>query len=864
MSKYKILLLVANHTCNNIKYNISLNNISIMKNFVNNIVIIDTIGERYSKLLYNDLKKDDKIINYFFINNDNYFDFGKWIFALNKIDISNYDYILFLNDSILITNEIKNYFHYIDNLMGENIDLYAYNDSTQIKYHYQSYLFLLKRENINRFIDFFENKKPLIHDLISLVHNVELNITEIYDNHDVFLKIGEEYNKSKNLYWENEELYQYLISKNIFALIKLKKIYDIQNEYKINIYGNNIEDFDHEFYKSYYELNELNNTELVEHFIKIGQFEGRKFKKDFNCILPKYYREKLDSLGLLYFFDVPYDFDVYYYKKNNSELSNHSYIDCMKHYINHGFYEGRVYNKNDNKNNYLNNIYINILSKFNFTVDNKINKDGSKDISTIIIPESFNLYTYMLLNNYLDQYGYFGIIQKYIVNDIDNSNSFEKNKLEKILSILDIKIYKKIYDNLSNLDSEHILQYFINNELKSKNIYKMPKDFDYKMYKKLYKDISNFSNDDIDIHYLKYGIFENRIYKIPDDFDSNIYKSIYKDVEKLNDEELKIHYLFYGIQEKRIYKLPLDFDHEFYKSLYKDLEKLNSTQLKEHYMNHGIKENRLYKIPDDFNCNLYKSIYDDIKDFSDQELINHYLKNGFSEGRIYKLPDDFNPVLYKSMYKDLSKLNNKELKDHYLKLGVKEKRIYKISSKVSNSDNNYKDIYTYIATTRDTDANKDAKDAKDVKDAKDAKDAKDKNIDNENKKNKLPEDFNPGVYKSIYNDLAKLNNEELIDHYLKFGIKEKRIYKKLNSKLPEDFNPNLYKQIYKDLEKLTKKQLIEHYLNNGINEGRIYKLPEDFNSTIYKNKNKDLSKFNDNELIDHYLTHGIREKRIYK
>ena len=844
MSKYKILLLVANHTCNNIKYNISLNNISIIKNFVNNIVIIDSNEERYAKLLYNDLKNDNKIINYLFINNDNYFDFGKWIFALNKVNINDYDYILFLNDSILITNEIKNYFHYIDHLMCENIDLYAYNDSTQIKYHYQSYLFLLKSKNINRFINFFENKKPLIHDLISLIDNIELNTTEIYDNHDVFLKIGEEYNKSKNLYWENEELYQYLISKNIFALIKLKKIYDIQNEYKINIYGNNIEDFDYDFYKTYYELNELNNNELLDHFIKIGQFEERKFKREFKCILPKYYREKLDSLGLLYFFDVPDDFDVYYYKKNNRELSNLSYIDCIKHYINHGFYEGRVYNKDDNKNSYLNNIYINLLAKFNFTIDSKINKDESN----IIIPESFNLYTYMLLNNYLDQYGYFGIIQKYIVNDIDKNNSFEKSKLGKILEILDIKIYKKIYNNLSNLDSEHIVQHFINNELESKNIYKMPKDFDYKMYKKLYKDISNLSNDDIDIHYLKYGIFENRIYKIPDDFDCTIYKSIYKDVAELSDEELKIHYLFNGIKERRIYKLPLDFDHQFYKSLYKDLEKLNSIQLKEHYMNYGIKEHRLYKIPDDFDCNLYKNIYNDIKNFSDQELINHYLKKGYSEGRIYKLPDDFNPVLYKSIYKDLSGLNNEELKNHYLKLGVKEKRIYKISSKKLDSDNNYKD--------GNKDENKDAN--------------KDENKDDKNKKYKLPEDFNPEVYKSIYNDLSKLNNEELIDHYLKFGIKEKRIYKKprknekLNSKLPEDFNPNLYKKIYKDLEKLTKKQLIEHYLNNGINERRIYKLPEDFNPKMYKNKNKDLSKFNDNELIDHYLTYGIHEKRIYK
>ena len=97
--------------------------------------------------------------------------------------------------------------------MSDTIDLYAYNDSSQIKYHYQSYLFLIKALNMNTFINFFESKKNLIVDLESLVVNVELNMTKIYENHDVFLKIGNEWNKSKNLYWENEELYSYLLSK---------------------------------------------------------------------------------------------------------------------------------------------------------------------------------------------------------------------------------------------------------------------------------------------------------------------------------------------------------------------------------------------------------------------------------------------------------------------------------------------------------------------------------------------------------------------------------------------------------------------------------------------------------------------------
>ena len=417
MSKYNILLLIANHTCSNIKYNISLSNISVIRNFVKNIVIVDTKNEHYAKLLYNDLKYDSKILHHFFVDNDNYFDFGKWNYALNNINISNYDYVLFLNDSIIVTHIIENYFIYIDTIMSSNIDLYAYNDSSQIKYHYQSYLFLIKALNINTFINFFESKKNLISGLESLVINVELNMTNIYENHDVFLKIGNEWNKSKNLYWENEELYSYLLSKNIFAIIKLKKIFDIQKEYKLTIHSKNIDNFDYDFYKSYYELNDYNNQKLLNHFLKIGQFQGYKYNKDFTTMLPKYYRTHLESLGLLYFFDVPDDFDVYYYKKNNDDLSKHSIIEVIKHYIYYGFNEGRIYDKNNKNNNeYLNKFYEKLLLNYNFTISNN-NYDDYKDYN--INHEKINLYCYNLLNNYFNYYGNFGVFQKYIFTKLN-------------------------------------------------------------------------------------------------------------------------------------------------------------------------------------------------------------------------------------------------------------------------------------------------------------------------------------------------------------------------------------------------------------------------------------------------------------
>lgn len=228
MHKYKILLLIANHTCNNIKYNISLSNFSIIKNFVENIVIIDTNGQNYGKLLYNDLKDDKKIIKYFFINNDNYFDFGKWIFAIKNVNINDYDYILCLNDSIIVTNEIKNYFHYIQHFMSEETDLYAYNDSTQINYHYQSYLFGIKDTSIKKFINFFEENKRFINCTNDVISNTELKLANTFISKDCFLHLIDfKSSQNKNIYYCNNNLYKKLYLHNLLPIIKLKKLYEI-------------------------------------------------------------------------------------------------------------------------------------------------------------------------------------------------------------------------------------------------------------------------------------------------------------------------------------------------------------------------------------------------------------------------------------------------------------------------------------------------------------------------------------------------------------------------------------------------------------------------------------------------------------
>jgi len=819
MNKYKILVLIANHTNSQLKYNISLNNISLIKDYVTDICIIDTKNELYAQKLNNDLIKIyNNIIQYIYLDNNYYYDFGKWINALQNIDYDKYDFILFLNDSIILTYEIRNYFIYIENVMKYDTQLYAYNDSSQVKYHYQSYLFLLNKNSALTFIDFFESRKNNITNLDTLVQNIELNMCEIVENHDCFLKIADEYNSLKNIHWENDELYQYLLNKEIIAIIKLKRILFIQKTFKLTIYGHSIDNFDYGYYKTKYsDLYNLTDSELLEHFIHIGQYEGRKFNQELITVLPKYYREKLKIIGILQFFDLPEDFDIYYYRFYNKDLKDLPIIDLIFHYINNGFYEGRQYKKDHNNLN-LNNYYLYLL---------KINDQ---------LPYDFNINSYILLNNLYTNYGYIGAIYDYF-----NSNKikpYTKSILDEKIANLDLDIYKRINSITDIIDTSIIIHQYLHNNNK---IYKIPIDFDHEIYRKLNKDLKKLNNFQLEEHYILYGMSERRLYRIPDDFDINVYRSLYKDLKNISDEKIIEHYITTGYSQGRIYSIPKDFNSEMYKRIYKDMSKLSDIKVKEHYMNYGINEGRIYKVPDDFNPFKYKLIHRDLEKLSEDELIEHYLLIGKNENRQYKIPDDFDPKIYQKIYSNLKHLTEKEITDYYFNYDLATNKIYKLPEDFDPIK--YRDIY------------------KDLSDF-----TNDELIDHyltygirSGRIYKLPNDFNAKNYKNIYSELKKMSDEELVNHYITIGIKEGRIYK-----LPDDFNCALYKEIYSDLSNLNDKELINHYMTHGIKEKRYYGLPKNFNHSNYRKLNKDLSKFTDEELTKHYLLYGIKEKRPYK
>jgi hypothetical protein len=196
--------------------------------------------------------------------------------------------------------------------------------------------------------------------------------------------------------------------------------------------------------------------------------------------------------------------------------------------------------------------------------------------------------------------------------------------------------------------------------------------------------------------------------------------------------------------------------------------------------------------------------------------INYYLP----EDRIYiSIPEDFNVLTYKNLNSDLINLTKEQCLEHYLIFGINENR-------------------KYIKTLK-----------------------------NNSYSNKIPNDFDVEYYKNYYNDLKSLSDEQLKEHWIMYGQKENRIYKKLNE-IGEDFDHEYYRNNYEDLSNLSNSELESHWINAGKFQNRLYrdysKLPKDFNPTIYKKLYSDLLNLTDEELKTHWLNNGRFENRKYK
>jgi len=218
----KILTIVACNTDSIIKLKTTVNNLYYLNYLNNDIIIINTSDIQFGNKLKNKLSKFSNIKKIFEIPNDCYLDFGKWNHVLDNYDYSNYDYIVFTNDSIFIKSSINCFFN---KMIDKNVELFGYNDSTQTRYHYQSYLFGVKKDAIHKFIKLFEEKKPLIRNSETLVHNTEVLMTDYFSTTDCFLHIGNiPMHKGMNIFFTNDKLYSILLKTRLLPFIKVKRL----------------------------------------------------------------------------------------------------------------------------------------------------------------------------------------------------------------------------------------------------------------------------------------------------------------------------------------------------------------------------------------------------------------------------------------------------------------------------------------------------------------------------------------------------------------------------------------------------------------------------------------------------------------
>ena len=154
--------------------------------------------------------------------NESTYDFGKWIYGLKTIDNNKYNFVIFTNDSYIIHAPIN---HFLNLTFKYNVDFYGYNDSTQGRYHYQSYLFSLKKDVIPVFITNYFEKKANIQNQADVITHYELTMTDWFNNKKSYLKIGNiETHKTLNIFFTNDTLYRLLKKTTLLPFTKIKRI----------------------------------------------------------------------------------------------------------------------------------------------------------------------------------------------------------------------------------------------------------------------------------------------------------------------------------------------------------------------------------------------------------------------------------------------------------------------------------------------------------------------------------------------------------------------------------------------------------------------------------------------------------------
>ena len=279
--------------------------------------------------------------------------------------------------------------------------------------------------------------------------------------------------------------------------------------------------------------------------------------------------------------------------------------------------------------------------------------------------------------------------------------------------------------------------------------------------------------------------------------------------EHILDESFEEIYNYFLIEKKisNIY----DFKVFEYKALYDDLIDVSDNKALYHYIYHGIKEKR------------YNSFYALFKkNLNLDELIPFFQNNTQSPGKIKLLNYASKKIglkisEYKSLYEDTIDLSDQEAKIHYFQFGISEKRFRsynQIKNKLDNSLNlNLDELIPFFQNNIQSPS-------------------KIKLLNYASKKIGLK----ISEYKSLYEDIINLSDQEAKFHYFQFGISEKRFrsYNQIKNKLDNSLNLNLHQILFDKTsnfmrDKKSKKDFLNLYFHL-VDEKTQYLAKKDMNN----------------------------------
>jgi hypothetical protein len=343
-----------NNTNSEVSLQINLHNYNILKNNFEKIIIID-IKNSFSLKLQDLISSEKNNINIYITddncikNNLSDINIYSVFFLINIIDkqllqkyinirsndindVLKCNYLTFISDNYIYCDNLSDYFNYINK---HNLDFYSYTDSSEKKYHYQLYFFSISYKALNIFKEFILNNKDNI--------DIEFDLIKLFDDKMPFIKIAYlNENISNNIFY-NYKLFKILFNNKLLPIININYLYHFINNFNIIIHTTIPDIFDIEIYRKYPDLEDKSDIFLQNHFLLNGQFENRNYSEDGNCMLPTFIRNSLKSFNLLYFFDIPDNFNKSIYKKNNSDINSLTDKELYLHWINYGRSENRIY-----------------------------------------------------------------------------------------------------------------------------------------------------------------------------------------------------------------------------------------------------------------------------------------------------------------------------------------------------------------------------------------------------------------------------------------------------------------------------------------------------------------------------------------